>query len=360
MAVRIKRKTEQSITPTRKKANPAMVSVYDTGESLWNPYRDGVTQGLLQKFLTCPEKLRLSCVDGIQPIARGVMGNPALAFGNLFHETLDTIYTSHRESPLYLSSIRGVIRDCLRESEQRDRQILNTAMNSTPEDLNTLEENYGFAEIMLTAYFEHWKEDFETFEWVGLEETFSVPYTSPSQTVPIQIRGKFDGIFRVGGKLWLFETKTKGRIEEDSICDRLPYDLQVCLYLWAMEKIYGESPQGVVYNLVRRPQLRRSVKESLPEFLERVSVDVTARPAFYFIRYNVSFLEDERTKWKTEFDGIVDQLMSWWWGKFHYRDSTACSSRFGNCEFLPVCGRNDRTNYERRSEVFPELNQLED
>lgn len=311
----------------------------------WDLYRDGLTQGLLGRFLGCPERHRLAMVEGLSKIRTG----GALAFGSLFHEVLDVVARSHETAPT-----PGKILEIVSSIEKRDRDKL-VKMAANAQQLQELEENFGLAEVVLQEYFVRWRQDFETKRWVCVEEHFSVPYQG-TRRLRIPVRGKWDGLYRTGASnaLWLFETKTKARIEEDNIADMLGFDLQVCLYLWAAEQVYGERPVGVLYNIVRRPQLKQNQKETRPQFLQRVGADIRQRPEFYFQRMEAVITDEDMRKWQGEFHSMVRQLESHFEGQFHFRNPMSCTGK-GTCEFLPVCSRGDRFGLEKREHTFPEL-----
>lgn len=337
--------------PTPRLATPTVFS----SKPFWNLWTDGVTQGLLETFLTCPEKLRLRMIEGQSPLR----GSGALAFGSLVHEVLDQVYTAIGKGE---RKLLPVISKNLEKCEAKDKARAQERPPTDPRFYEEMEENYGFAEAIIPAYYQHWKTDLEGYEWISLEKKFSVPYFVAARlgiARPfIPVRGKRDGDFRQGKELWLFETKTKARIDDEAIVEKLPYDLQVMLYLWSMKQDYGEYPKGVVYNLIRRPQLRKRQTESLQDFCKRVQDDIAARPEFYFVRYLVSIREEELDLWELQFDMMMRQLINWWEGGFHYKVSSACNGRMGVCDLLPICSRNDTSSHYQREEVFPELVQI--
>jgi len=353
MKLKIKRKPIVIQDPT----NEHLITQDKSG--VWDIHRDGVTQGLLANFMLCPEKCRLSSVEGLSQIRTG----GALAFGSLIHDVLDEVY-SHvmrkKGASDWYTFAYSVLTIALRDKEKKDRQAINEKGGSNPEALVMLEENYGIAEGILPGYLKRWESDFVDVEWVALEQMFETPVTfkmEDGEEVTLKIRGKRYGVFRSrkSNKLYLFETKTKGRIDEDSIMDRLVFDLQVMLYLWSMWKDYGEVPQGVVYNIMRKPQLKRKKEESLKQFIDRVWLDTETRPDFYYMRYNSDIVLSDLKSWEEEFITVLRQLVRWTRGKFHWKNSNACSMGGVNCQFLPVCSRGDRSSFKLKEVPFPEL-----
>lgn len=345
---------------------PFPIEIYDRGKKIehlppiYDLYKDGVTQGLLSRFLLCPEKHRLGSIEGLRQIR---VGGP-LAFGSLVHDVLDHVYSTiyfslENNLKFTIDDIHAWIKDLLEEFLGRDRSVLETSLALTPQNEQQLEMNYGMADVMLRHYFKRWRAD-RQMDWVSLEENFRV-MLDPSEYLnlyglpEIPIRGKMDGVFRSNEKLWLFETKTKARIEEESIVDTLGFNLQVCMYLWAIKQIHGERPAGVKYNLIRKPQIRMGKTESIRAFFHRMEEDVQARPDFYFVRYDAVIMPEEMQLWEEDFKGMLRSLIEWHEGKWHYRNPCSCVGQFGRCEFLPICSNGDRSGFVRLETIFPEL-----
>lgn len=252
------------------------------------------------------------------------------------------------------------------ELEALDRKRINE--QGDPTAMIALEMNYGLAEAVVPAYFQRWVEEMGGMEWVSLEEVFDVPYElSTDQQImlglngtktSVRIRGKFDGVCRINGRLWLLETKTKGMIDESAIVDVMAHDLQVGLYLWAIKQVYGETPKGVIYNVIRRPQLKMGVRETIKEFLERVRKDVAARTDFYFMRFNCEIDKDEQRDFLKSLDGMMAHAIAWHEGQYSWKNSHSCNLPGRRCKFLPVCSREDYTYLRRKSVTFPELSEI--
>lgn len=350
----------------------------------WQLTRDGVTQGLLALVALCPEKAAIKMKQGLSSPSK----SGALAFGDVFHRALDNVYglakaeandTQTEYVPeFFITNMDSFVEDAIIQIYQTDREALLQG-TASPTELIALEVNCSLAKVMLRMYFRHWETDFRELNWVDLERTFRVSYTykigpgdvnftypfnGPQNLVTFPVRGKYDGVFRSAptteaptGHLWLFETKTKSYIDEQSLSDRLNFELQVMLYLWAMKQTYGETPRGVLYNIVKRPMLRQKVKESLDDFCDRITADVQSRPEEYFVRYNVSITPDELDEWAArDLTRMMAHLYRWAnSNEGTYRNSGACQMWNRPCEYLRLCAYKDPVNLTTREHVFPEL-----
>lgn len=340
------------ITSSPVKKSDETVIKKDSKElsALWDLKRDGVTQSMLATFLTCKEKFRLSYVEGWRTAK---VGTAPMEFGSCIHEILDMVYSASKEydSQEFLEMIDVAISNACKAFEDEKYEKLVEDGN----DWDTLAENVSIAEVLLPQYFQYWRSDWFTVEWIALEEVFDIPIEIDGETY--RVRGKIDGLQRIKDKLWLFETKTKGRIDEDAIVDKLAIDLQVNLYLWAIWKKYQEFPVGVVYNIIRRPQLRQGKNEKLSEFISRIKADIADRPDFYFMRSHGAIDKSEIKEWEQkELIPILRELIRWNNGEGHFKNVSACTGGFFPCHYLKICGQQETATFKRRTSLFEELN----
>jgi hypothetical protein len=329
------------------------VSNYPTDK--WDLYRDGITQSMLGTFLQCPEMFKNKYILGMQNEYE--QDTHAMDFGTYFHECLDHLYTAFNQAEsksFFYENLGEIISKTV--EDYHDWQFEKLTANPGGKDswLN-LTISAGWAEALLPAYFNRYENDFHKLEWVALEEILDILYTLTKK--PIRLRGKQDGIVRKSSGLWLFETKTKGRIDEEAISDKLSIDLQVMVYLWMLWKKYDEMPKGVIYNIIRRPQLRRKQNETPQEFVKRCEIDVAERPDFYFLRIEGELYKSDMTKFEKDFYDILTQLEKWYAGEYHYKNVMSCTGMYKPCEFLKFCsGQSGHFNNKR--EMFSELKMI--
>ncbi len=344
--------------PRIKRKITRLVPARVTGP-LWDYLRDGVTQGFLEN-LVCPERLRLRYELGLElPKFSG-----ALAFGNVVHNALDAGYSMFRDTGDPGAGI-GNCGLALELDEARTRRLMQDGTGEGTEE--EIEEVYGIASILLRHYWNHWEADDLSGKrkWETLEQTFDVPYTFKNLKdgqVTVRRRGKIDGTYRaVNKRLWMLETKTKSQVNEANLAARLKLDIQVMYYLSALKAINKETPAGVLYNVLRRPQLRRSKKETFGAFCKRVDADIAKRPEWYFVRWEASFPAQDLTNWERgDMDSMLRLAYAWSQKSFHFRNSSACDGKYGTCDYLRYCSGGEDNRLRRREHVYPELVPIED
>lgn len=322
------------------------------GPAFYDPERDGVTFSLLSGWRQCREMARLN-LRGVTSRGEGL----ALVYGTLVHAALQSVYESAKRKKFVGVPPKEFVLFTLK---YLDDVFHKENPRASAQTLQHAEFSMLLAEATLPFYFQYWKKDFTDMTWLGLEDEFRIPKSvtlRDGRVINTFMRGKKDGVFREHGHLKLFETKTKSRIDEPTIADVLPHELQVMLYMWAMWKLYKEMPAGVRYNIIRRPGLRQKTRESLAEFASRCAADIRARPDFYFIRMDMDITPADMVRFEDEMDDLVTDFLEWWYGLTgHYKNSGNCENKYGTCAFLPLCTSDKRTDmFYVRKTVFREL-----
>lgn len=325
-------------------------------KALYDPIRDGITYSALETFRRCKEMSRLN-LQGVS--SRG--SSTALVFGTIAHGALQAVYDAVRTERLppgvpaspYVARVLELTEATWKRDNPRASQ----------DTMQSLEFSMTLAHAILPKYFSYWKDDFTGgVKWLSLEKEFKIPVSIPVswQREPFQtfLRGKMDGNYEENG-LWLFETKTKSHIDDETLSDILPFELQINIYLWAMRRMHKRRPRGVRYNLIRRPQLRQRKTETMGQFALRCADDVKARPDWYFMRLDMEVTRQDLDAFEGELMDLLSDFFGWWYGHDgHYKNSGQCENKYGKCHYLPICGRKEFATFYRRDTVFRELEEF--
>lgn len=318
--------------------------------SFYNPEVHGVTFSLLSKFRNCRERARLHLL-GWTPKRQST----GTLFGTFVHALLELIYLCVQKGELTAPPEPALVKSLL-------RTIHNQWRDENPKaDTRTLQEVEMIAllvEAIMPIYFKMWTKDFTDVKWIALEHQFLQPGLLPK-------RGKMDGSFHpkdLPTQPWLFETKTKSRLGEkgeSNLVDILGFELQVQLYLGVLQEQTGNLPRGVLYNIIRRPSMTQKKGETMTQFRERLVADIRKRPEYYFIRMRMSVDRRELAQQQDEIEELIRDFYTWAQGKApHYRNSDHCENKYGSCEFLAICGRQDYSGLYQRNTVFRELDEV--
>jgi hypothetical protein len=344
-------------------------------ESLWDPYRDGITYSLLSKFMGCRERTRLSYVEGW--ISKNF--SVPLEFGNLFHLLKEVRYSG--------ASMKASLK-----SSEKYIQSKIKKNNLSALQINELECLRGLAVVTFEEYCNYWNET-PTFisgrkKWCDnnivfqhIERTFRHPFTLSNGKI-ITLTGKIDGelIDPISKKYRILENKTKQRVEEVDIETLLKNDTQTTMYLLANKLSFNAMPDGVIYNVIRRTSMKPRKNELAEDYVSRIGTDIRSRPDFYFMRWKVDITEDDLNRFiDKSLDPMMCQLVEWWesikdnpFDPWKTREKNGKSKKnvlhhmrpFGMYgggardladDFKEIIVNGDYSEFEQRDVVFPEL-----
>lgn len=265
----------------------------------WNMWTHGISWSFVECFLRNRKECEIKYRQGYRPKSEASI---YLVFGNAFHEVMERVYRGC-DGPPSSERVRKYIKIWY------DRDFPKNTYGPLRENL---EKFVRLAEVSALAYFENYIGDFKT-EWVDSEIKISFPYEYPDGC-KLNLTGYIDILGRIKKtqKLVVYDTKTKGEINEDDILSEMPINFQFNLYMCYVRWRYKECPGGAVMNIVRRPGHRQKKGESLSDFAERVFQDMRARPEHFFKRLSYDILDSDLDWWwKNQLVPIMDDIRSW-------------------------------------------------
>jgi hypothetical protein len=262
---------------------------------VWDLDRDGLTYSLISDWLGDRERYRIKVVEGLVSDTFNI----PLEFGNMFHFCLEH---SHKLSDTKIKSMLN---------EWYVARVKREGLTGTRSE--TLLQCMEMVWTYFIRYKDYWKENNKSFKFVQTEEKFAMPYTITPSIRPILLKGKVDGVVRVGKELWLFETKTKSSIPSDMLTI-LPENLQTCMYAVLMSIKYKQPISGVIWNGIRRPSIKQTDKDkTYTGYLARLNQDIIDRPDFYFTRFECRFLPGDLQRWEHRcFKPLLASIVEWW------------------------------------------------
>lgn len=266
--------------------------------------KDIWTSSRLKAYQTCPMKEALRYRRKLVPAGRKM----SLSIGTAVHKGIEMW------------------------DEDAGLEALGFPFPSTQEEA----DEQDIARVTVLALLRGYFQTFAPFEQHTPELSFELPMRTGrlNSSRKYAIAGKIDDIATVGGQNWIVEYKTASKLDA-SYFDRLYVDSQITMYMAAAERL-GLEPAGVLYRILRKPQIRRGKTESIEQFLNRLEADIGARPEFYFMERKLYRSKHDLTDFEKmiyEEAKLADNMA----GKgCTYKHSTACSV-YGGCEYLPLC-----------------------
>lgn len=299
----------------------------------------GITQSMLQRFLSCRERFRIKYVLGLEPPDQW---QKTFGFGNMWHvceEALakkDHTCVNRSADILWIADL----------TDYAAKQLAKYPMQR-----EEIEKWYMVCRTQFPEYVKYWSEhpDVKTRTPLMQEQVFDVPYTLPSGRV-VRLRGKWDAGDIIDNGIYQQENKSKSQIDKVEIERQLKFDLQTMMYQTAMiqdtgietlEEAKEKYPiNGVRYNVVRRDLPIRKHKEKCTKprygtgknkdklldpgkitpaetdehFYERFRADyVAANPDEWFFRVRSEVSDKDVQEFqKQTLDPLLEQLCFWY------------------------------------------------
>jgi len=297
----------------------------------YNIKKHGITQSLLSAFPICRQRF-LFKINGWQLKDH----DGVFVFGNICHYLCEKIYKKKIKPSRIL--INRLIKKWKKEF---GKDLSDFALIGLP-------RNMAVAEIVMFHYFKFYYKDFK-MKFTAIEEEFC------NKLGPYTLLGKKDLRYAVKNGEEMMEHKTKGRVEDDMLMYQLPFDFQNLFYITA-QKLENDIDMGrVLYNIIRNPGLKQQKKENMKVFLERIDKDITKRPDFYFIRYEVPYSKTKKQSFKKELVYKLMETQKFLDGKMPlYKNESACKVPY-KCDHLMACSSGTMTGYHQTDDIFPEL-----
>lgn len=286
----------------------------------------------IDTYETCPRKFLHKYLRKYYPKKRPVY----FAIGSAFHAFQDKFYDMRGEH----------LEVALRAADQVMESVDMSLM--TPEEIADYQIDRAMVQGMCVGYSTYYKGDFDEFPTMLLEQECTrdngivlVDYRDEYKGV---YTGKIDGLFcDAAGDWWVLETKTTGSVPKKAYFDKIHIDSQTLGYLHLANKVLGKWPRGVLYNVIKKTQIRKKGGETLEAFTERVKLEYVNNneEKQYFIRYPLEVSKHHLDDWLKEKGSTVSRILTCVeiksktaWTKY----TNSCLGMYGSgCEYLSAC-----------------------
>lgn len=267
-------------------------------------------------------------------------------YGSIVHHILERVYKKDAKTMPGKKDIRVWIDEYIGKHEKE-----MTIWTDNKSELAA-----GMCQVVMEKYCKYYASDFQEIEVYAPETKFSVPFQN---TI---LKGMRDLLFYYKGKkeMCLMEHKTMGRVEEKVLLRRLRIDKQLFFYVTASEESNGKKINQVLYNVIRKPQIKYDEKNTIVDFLKRLSDDIDSRPDFYFLRYPITITEKDKSIYKEQLKNKLLDIEDFLHGKLRvYREEDMCESAYNGspyvCEYIDVCATGLLKGFIQQKSLFPEL-----
>lgn len=259
-------------------------------------------------FRSCPKKYYWHYVMGLIPISRA----PSLTLGGILHLAFDYFYKGLSDVEVYT-----LIADAFTEEMSREEAA----------DQETILLNKYIALGMWLNYpYKNLKE----FDSIASEEEFVIPLCDG-----VELVGKVDGRVSQFNNWWVRELKTTGLTTRQFI-GRCEVSGQSTGYVYGLTK-KGFNIKGILYEYIKKPQLRKGEKETADDFGRRIMKDYKDRPKFYFNRHLSYRTPVDLNNYEEDIVAVAKDMLEHIEANSFYRNTDSCWNYNTECEYSKIC-----------------------
>ena len=269
--------------------------------------KDGITQSLLQDYMMCPTRYRLSTELWAGPESE------AMRTGSMAHDIIDKV---------------------------RKGADVNSVLKSIPIPKSGEIAKHMIAVTILSATIPGYLKRYP----VSKEKIIETEHLFDVKLGGFRLRGKIDSIRKSNT---IGEMKFRGRISED-LEVRLALDWQSLFYLSAMYLETKKFHLKVFYDVIRVSGMKDCDLKSL---YDKIQADIAVRPEYYYYRYESEFTESDILAFIDELKAKLTEL---WERKRWWKNQCACNAPYP-CAFQGMCASGDTSGLIRKKQMFEEL-----
>ena len=152
----------------------------------------------------------------------------------------------------------------------------------------------------------------------------------------VRFIGRIDGLIEHKGKWWVREFKTTG-LSLRQFEGRAQNSAQATGYVYASGKKQRVDIAGVMFDIIKRPMLRKRVTEDADQFGMRILKDYHDRPEHYYHRYYTYRTPQDIDIWVRDMCSLQRDIRAHERTGKYYRNPEACWQFNSECPYSKIC-----------------------
>ena len=258
-------------------------------------------------FRGCQKKFYWRYIERLEPIIK----LPSLTLGAVLHEGFDLFYKGGSDNEVY-NYILDKFNEELAKQEVADQESVLIAK---------------YIAMGMWLYYPYKKKEYDR---ILSEQKFSIPLVDGVDFV-----GRVDGLVLKNDRWWVRELKTTG-LNQRQFEGRCQTSAQGTGYVYAMTKL-GYDVKGILYDYIKKPLLRKGVKETADEFGRRIINDYKVRPKLYYERYYSYRTPVDLHHFEEDSKLLVADMLKTAKGGTFYRNMDQCWNFGSCCPYSLIC-----------------------
>ena len=257
---------------------------------------------------SCKKKYHWKYVEGYHPIRK----SNALTLGEVLHEAFDKFYKGLPDMEVYKFI-----------SEKTAEQLASASLTEQ-------EDIYIIGDTLLAMWHNYPHKDKSEFETILSELEFKVPFGKDTMFV-----GKTDRLVKKDGKWWVGELKSSG-LPFQAFRNRIAVSDQPTAYVYAWKQ-KGYDVQGVIYDYIQKPLLRKGRSETCHEYCKRITQDYSINNKKYYNRHYEYRGDDDVRRWINDTERLAEDMRLIRNGGYAYRNPDSCYLYNSECPYKKIC-----------------------
>lgn len=273
-------------------------------------------------FLDCQYRYFLEYERRLSPVSEAAY----FVWGALIHECLEAVDN-------------GISTENFIEGERT--RIEESTEILTEKQITQMDLFLNLLQYVMDAYLlKYYEKDLARYETLGAERIFELEL--PSGAI---FKGKIDRVVRdtVTGETYIWEIKTAA-MTGDTYWQAIQIGSQPIGYLLAAQRCYGFQVTKVIYDVLKKPQIRQKVHEPDADFYIRVGEAYLLGRDKYFERRPITKTQQQIDTYYYEIDQVARDIM---WhtkeGSFAMHHPT---NKKGGCCYYPICVNGEHSEAE--------------
>ena len=173
----------------------------------------------------------------------------------------------------------------------------------------------------------------------------------------VRLTGRVDGLVIRTDKWWVREVKTTS-LDRRAFQSRASVSYQAAGYIYGIEKQEDIKIQGIVYDTIKRPLLRKGTSEKTEDFAKRIYADYSKddKKKLYYERFYSYRSAKEISEYEIDMVKLAREMRSRIRHNDWFRNTDNCYSYNSECPYKKICWEDKpdqeliSTLYERRKE----------
>lgn len=281
-----------------------------------------------------------------------------LAYVRCFSPLSEPIYFTHGH---WMHRALGAYKEsgsdlgaAVKEVQAIEQETEEAFKGKSAEEIDLLGSTLEALTDIVGAYHLRWHEQDKFYETLAVEHTFALDLPMGEDT--LRFEGRIDSLARDtrDGSVLPWEMKTPARTGP-WYYERLVLDPQCRGYILAMQRKTGFNIRSVMYDIIKKPQIKPTAGETPEIFARRLGDTYLSRREELFERTIITPPERLIREYEKELTDFGKELQ-WRTAENHWPRNHP-GNRFGRCTYFMLCVEGAEHLYKQRPKeaFFPEL-----